>query len=324
MMFCRANGIRLAFALCGIVWIAAFCFVAHWSHANHATEKESLFLVSVNTLDNVSEAGEIIRTSVSRPIKIVAMSDFRYAPVAKMWYDRLTALGYNEHVVVATDAHALTWFQNQSYRVDYYPVDLSKGYTLGLLWKARIQYWLENIQNGTHLLTSDVDAIFARHVPLDTLVGESPHDVIHSYGAIFPRDVYRAQGFVVCGGLMLLKSNSNTMRFLSLVLEECNRDVKNCDDQRIINRLYLHTMNWTTSASAARTTCGYDRYACSTETSLQVAIWNHTFAWRGPKSEELQPSDCPRTDVNWVAMPRSRKLPRAKIALYENWEKACG
>ena len=43
--------------------------------------------------------------------KIIGFSDINYSPLAEMWYDSLTVLGYTTHVLIALDSYAFKRFQ---------------------------------------------------------------------------------------------------------------------------------------------------------------------------------------------------------------------
>ena len=91
----------------------------------------------------------------SPKMKIVGFSDIGFAPVAKRWYDRLTSLGYTEHVIVAVDNAALEEFERWNYRVNAYFTHVIRGakkmpWTRNL-WYRRIQYCMEQIENGTSI-----------------------------------------------------------------------------------------------------------------------------------------------------------------------------
>jgi hypothetical protein len=60
-------------------------------------------------------------------LKIVGFSDYVYIDAAKMWYDKLTSLGYEEHVVVAVDNETLDELKSENYRVEPYFTAVVRG-----------------------------------------------------------------------------------------------------------------------------------------------------------------------------------------------------
>jgi hypothetical protein len=55
--------------------------------------------------------------SAKYDVKILGFTDSTYLPIAKVWYDRLTKLGYNEHYIGAHDKAAYDNLIRQNYRV---------------------------------------------------------------------------------------------------------------------------------------------------------------------------------------------------------------
>jgi hypothetical protein len=55
--------------------------------------------------------------SANYDVKILGFTDSTYLPIAKVWYDRLTKLGYNEHYIGAHDKAAYDNLIRQNYRV---------------------------------------------------------------------------------------------------------------------------------------------------------------------------------------------------------------
>ena len=51
----------------------------------------------------ISEKQTIDVASVKSTWVILGFADIRYLPVGKMWYDRLSALRYEDHVIMALD-----------------------------------------------------------------------------------------------------------------------------------------------------------------------------------------------------------------------------
>ena len=108
------------------------------------------------------------------------------------------------------------------------------------LWYHRILYCLNNIKAGHHILLTDVDNIFTRHVSLShefLLNGSSAsgdgdgYDAMFAFGGNFPVDLLKKYGFTICGGMTFLKASNGTIALMERLLQVCDSGTKRCDDQ---------------------------------------------------------------------------------------------
>jgi len=67
------------------------------------------------------------------------------------------------------------------------------------MWASRVKFVRDMVKNGTHVLLTDVDAVFSRHVDPVGFVEEG-YDVYHAYEMRYPKKVYHDHGFVINGG----------------------------------------------------------------------------------------------------------------------------
>ncbi len=58
-----------------------------------------------------------IATKQQHDIKLLGFTDANYLPIAKVWYNRLTKLGYKEHYIVANEKKAYDDLISDNYRV---------------------------------------------------------------------------------------------------------------------------------------------------------------------------------------------------------------
>jgi hypothetical protein len=160
---------------------------------------------------------------------------------------------------------------------------------------ARLHLTQDLLRNGTHLLVTDVDNVFSRHVPLRGFLAEG-YDAYHAYEMRYPTDVYDREGLVVCSGHQFLRASPATLRFLDLVLARCGG--AKCDDQVTYNRVIFQRLevDWDhgighpnhTGALRVNATPGTEnadllvRSATgrSPVTNHTLKIWDRDFAWR--------------------------------------------
>eukprot|EP00984_Skeletonema_dohrnii_P024076 scaffold13188_cov114-Skeletonema_dohrnii-CCMP3373.AAC.9 len=252
-------------------------------------------------------------------IKILGFADTNYAPIAKVWYNRLTKLGYKEHYIGAYDKELYDDLISQNYRVlpcfidnpDYERrsecgyVQSSCAYDVMQMWASRVKFVRDMVKNGTHVLLTDVDAVFSRHVDPVGFVEEG-YDVYHAYEMRYPKKVYHDHGFVINGGQHFFRSSEATLRFLDMAANRC---VEKCDDQVMYNHLFWSLdIEWDGGDPPSHT--GAMRVANheldngllvksatgrSRVTNHTIKIWDRDFAWR--LSGGI-PEQCPSKN-NW-------------------------
>ncbi|KAL7536857.1 hypothetical protein ACHAXR_007438 [Thalassiosira sp. AJA248-18] len=294
-------------------------------------------------------------------IKILGFTDKYYVPIAKWWYQRLTLLGYTEHYIVAHDQVAYDNLMKENHRVipciikdpEYsQPVKglwrLHNPYSLMMFVPSRQQIMghrlrltSDLLKNGTHLLITDIDNVFSRHVPLYGFLEEG-YDVFHAYEMAYPRHIFDEMGFVICSGHQFLRSSPATLRYFDLIMKRC--PFGRCDDQVTYNEVLYYDLGvkWDnmdtpnhTEALRIKSTDGENNNILvesvtgrSEVTNHTIKIWDRDFAWR---MAGAIPEYCPSIN-NWVGMPT--KLPEEltgvgygkvfyKIAGFDVWDKYC-
>eukprot|EP00581_Thalassiosira_minuscula_P016890 CAMPEP_0183730976 /NCGR_PEP_ID=MMETSP0737-20130205/33989_1 /TAXON_ID=385413 /ORGANISM="Thalassiosira miniscula, Strain CCMP1093" /LENGTH=366 /DNA_ID=CAMNT_0025963585 /DNA_START=80 /DNA_END=1177 /DNA_ORIENTATION=- len=250
-------------------------------------------------------------------IKILGFSDKNYLPIAKIWYTRMMLLGYTEHYVVAHDEQTYDSLNAEGYRVipciiknpDYsHPI---KGIWQQIM-SARLHLTMDMLKNGTHLLITDIDNVFSRHVPLWGFLEEG-YDVYHAFEMRYPMHIYRDYGFVICSGHQFLRSSPEAIAFMEVVMRHC-RHAK-CDDQVTYNNVFFTELNirWDgmdnpdrEGAIRVNTTHPENSNLLvesvtgrSPVTNHTVKIWDRDFAWR---LAGAIPEFCPSMN-NWLGMP---------------------
>ena len=262
------------------------------------------------------------------------------------WYDRLTALGYTEHVIIATDNATTSVFETEhpQYRIEaaYRPMLPKEFWTLKfgqkmrkeveMLFAYRWVYLLEQLKAGYHVLITDVDNIFSKYHPMSDME-LSEFDVFHALETKHPANVFEAMGFVVCGGMGWFRSSPSTIQFIQLMVDRCG---DRCDDQVVLNSILAFDlgMHWnlTDWHKSFRTTNKNNTRmdgllkksftGVSNTTGHKVKLWDQEFAYRGANDPDVCPIN------NWVSMPFVIFVSRweggnAKYKSYDIWDSYC-
>jgi hypothetical protein len=300
--------------------------------------------------DPVKETNQLGKAKATRNVKttkIVGFSDHGYKELAWKWYQELEKLGYKEHEVAAQDRVASEYFREKGMRYDlvhpssnsslreecgeYYsqfkPGKRSQTYRRSL-FGSRWNYVLRQLRDGYHVLMTDVDNVFVRHVPL-TELETSEFDAYHAYAGThpsFPLTIYQAVGFTICGGLSWLRSTPGVIKFVEAIVNRCKCEKMqcacHCDDQVVMNDLISmgdrFKIKWDSPvhvpASEAEISWEGMTGTCNS-TGHRVKIWDRHTAFRS----KIDPNVCP-DDRNWIAMPSV--LDRTTV--WETWREVCG
>jgi len=283
-------------------------------------------------------------------IKILGFSDRNYLPIARVWYSRMTMLGYTEHHIVAHDEMTYNALHSENLRViPCFIANPDYGHPVRGLWQqimsARLHLTIDILRNGTHVLITDIDNIFSRHVPLVGFLEEG-YDVYHAYEMRYPQSIYNEFGFVVCSGHQFLRSSPATLEFMKLVMKRCKGS--KCDDQVTYNKVFFYDLdiewdgldvgvdspNDVRGALRVNTTHAENTNLLvesvtgrSRVTNHTVKIWDRDFAWR---LAGAIPEWCP-SENNWLGMPTKlddsltgagNKIHK-KIAAFQVWDTHC-
>lgn len=274
-------------------------------------------------------------------IKILGFTDKNYSDIARLWYMRLTLLGYTEHYIVAYDEVAFISLQADNYRV--IPCFLKNpdyAHPTRGLWQqimsARLHLTRDMLRAGTHLLITDIDNVFSRHVPLRGFLEEG-YDAFHAFEMRYPEEIYDEAGLVVCSGHQFLRSSPGGLRFMDRVLASCSG--AKCDDQVIYNHVIFRQLDVRWDGMDRPDRPGALRVNSTIEendtllvesvtgrspvTNHTIKIWDRDFAWRLAAGI---PEHCPSMN-NWVGMPTKLGLPGyktgEKLAGFGVWDKHC-
>jgi hypothetical protein len=286
---------------------------------------------------------------------IVAFCNYHFRSVGLTWYRRMTALGYHNHVLIATDQPMVDFLASSEFqdeiRYDKWihepmPEEFNsrprakrdQAY-LQLLMAVRWKYLVSCLTRGIHVILTDADNIFTRYLDVEEEFSQKDPsvDVYFAYATKFPRKAFDSQGFCVCSGMSWWRASPASIRFARLMRDTCG-DM--CDDQRELNTLLSSStklnMTWQWTSEARQTlvtnlTTSDPRFlglptrgisGHSTVTGHKARIWDRDFAFRGP----LLPDVCPIG--NWVSMPvaeaaRRQTAWKAKVKSFQQWDRHC-
>ena len=271
----------------------------------------------------------------SSKTKIVGFADGKYKEIAITWYKRLSSLGYTNHVIIAVDVEAESYFQqlnqqndNQQMKIRYEKLQYAPCLThkskdtrkyRRQLFGRRWKYIYDELLNGTHVLLTDVDNVFSAYMDMKQELELSEYDVYHAYSTSYPTNIFMDMGFTVCGGMGWYRATQSVRSFIGTLLNKCNCwksvDCKcYCDDQVVLNELLYkgkHNVTWMYDDDSNRIFKRdpkpkdlNDLYwnsivGVSSKTKHRIKIWERNVAYRGPMPTET--SACPKN--NWVSMP---------------------
>lgn len=158
---------------------------------------------------------------------------------------------------------------------------------------ARLHLTRDMLRAGTHLLITDIDNVFSRHVPLRGFLEEG-YDAFHAFEMRYPEEIYDEVGLVVCSGHQFLRSSPGGLRFIDQVLAFCTR--AKCDDQVVYNRVIFRQLDVRWDGMDRPDRPGALRVNSTIEendtllvesvtgrsrvTNHTIKIWDRDFAWR--------------------------------------------
>lgn len=301
--------------------------------------------------DTVPHLNSKQRNNVTQIIKILGFSNAAYKQMAVRWYHEMSSLGYKHIFVIAADDEAAKYFAQKKIQYDY--LQNSKvGWIWGKetcpnethnmmegkidqtyrrsLFGARWNYILRQLQQGYNVFITDVDNIFQRYKPMHHFENDK-YDMVHAFSgdiSVFPRNIYKYQGFNICGGLSWLRSTPSVIEFVSELAKRCGCKEStgcecHCDDQVIINFMYFKgeyngTWNKKPHQKIVATRIeeiywdGFD--GICQKTGHKMRILDRNLAWRGSVYDGMT---CPQN--NWIAMPQGQKDKNAIRELYEQY-----
>lgn len=179
----------------------------------------------------------IVRVSKNYETPVIVFADSGYVDVLKNWLQYFFQVARNEAIVVALDDNLAAQIQEFPVRCVTLPWD---G-TLAALWVSRARLFSELAAAGVNFVHSDIDAIWIQN-PVPYCKSFSA-DLVFSPGTIWPPDVVKEWGFVVCCGFFFVRATEEASVFFQRVAEGLREDP---DDQVVVNRvLCADQVGWT-------------------------------------------------------------------------------
>ncbi len=182
-----------------------------------------------------------------------------------------------------------------------------------MLWIRRINVFAALCRAGVDFIHSDVDAVWMRD-PRAAYFDERGVDLIISQGTVWPPDVHRQFGFVLCCGLFQLRSNAGTQRLLGELAEDV---LSTRDDQVSLNRLIAaRSIAWQIDPDDAYHVEGAGKqFLCSRSVirgvgsdGLRLSVLPHHLFQRVPAASEEAP---------YLLHLLTRQDPAAKLLEFE-------
>jgi len=312
----RIVGVLIAAALVQIYSVSNHLIRSPDEVNNFALELENTTIGTIGNRNHTTNGTTLlprVNTNVSQKnVKIVAFTDHSFAPVGQWWYQRMQNLSYTTQTLVLFESKAVVHFDKLKEKGEYYQTDIQlidehytkRRFKIHRLWYIRILYCLNQLKAGQGIVLTDTDNVFLKYVPLE-LFEQSGYDAIFSFEQKYPDNIFREQGFVLCGGMTYLKATNATIQVMERLLERCfegngreGRNSKSCDDQVTWNEMLFQDMKWNMNSSQyfVGNRSGFEGESTIVP-NFHANIWDQSFAQRG-KFEE-----CPLDGAAWVAMP---------------------
>jgi Nucleotide-diphospho-sugar transferase len=188
--------------------------------------------------------------------RILAFVSGDYVPVAHNWLRALSRLGLEERVSLVTlDASSRDAFPPE--RVLHRPLTVRDD-DLAPLWTHRIEVLRGMLATGEAIIHSDVDAVWLRSPFPDLIACGAP--AVFSQGTVWPPDVHRSHGLVLCCGFFYLEARRETLEFID---EVSSRLLEERDDQAAVNRVVAGRLDAWTIEEPYEIAFGNDRYFAS-------------------------------------------------------------
>ena len=231
---------------------------------------------------------------------IIAFTDERYLPVSKLWYNRLSSLGYENHHLLALDIISFKDLMKNNFRCEKVSNSVADEVGFSGIWRLRFQIPLLYLKNGKNVFISDVDTHWNFYFDLTQLPPQ--YDSFHSYATVFPRKIFKRWGFTLCGCFIGYRANKKTIQLLEKLLERCLELEKRCDDQVVLNEMFALTykMKWVGNTAFS------DHY------NYTINVFNRSFVARSKVNCD-----------SWISMPGAKKNVTFKLQHWELYNSIC-
>ena len=226
---------------------------------------------------------------------ILVFTDEGYLSVAKLWYKRLSSLGYQNHHLLAMDIFSYEDLMKSNYRCEKVSNSIADVSEFSKIWKLRFEIPLQYLRTGKNIFILDVDTHWNFYFDLAKLPLQ--YDSFHSYANYIPTRVIKLWGFELCGCFIGYRANSKTIGLLEILVEQYLQADKSCDDQVVLNEMFAfsYKMKWVGNTAFSK---GYN---------YTISVFNRTFVSRS------KIINC----KSWTSMPFAKRIGTSKL---QNWK----
>lgn len=167
---------------------------------------------------------------------VIVFADVSYLEVLKNWWNYFSAVATNKVIVVALN----DGLESQIEGLPMACVTIAWSGSLEELWLLRAQLFSQISAAGVDFIHSDIDAIWKRNpVPF---CQSFEADFVFSPGTVWPPDVVKEWGFVVCCGFFFVRATARASAFFQRVAHKLSEV---SDDQVVVNRVLREDgMKW--------------------------------------------------------------------------------
>lgn len=228
---------------------------------------------------------------------ILGFTDINYLPVAKLWYQRLSEVGYDNHMIVALDNSSYKNITIESkYRCEKGAGELQETGFRNVV-KLRLATILKHLQKGKNVFVSDVDTYWNFFFDLHKL--PIHYDIFHAFGTKWPPKVFKKWGFTLCTCVAGYRGNAKTFQLFRKITKTCG---KKCSDQQVTNEIYafVYNVKW------------HNNTGFSPAYNLRIDTFRKDFV--------------ARTEINcisWISVSRSAKTATAKLKDWKLYKENC-
>jgi len=166
-------------------------------------------------LDNLeSQFNKLTITDSNKPL-IITFANWPYLNVLLNWMEGLKRLSIDNYIVISFDEKLYHYLVEKKYKT----ILLKNIDNLSELWRLRITIFKYLVDKNIDFIHSDADAVWLKN-PIPEYYDSFPStDLMISQGTIWPENVQRLWGFVVCCGFFIMRS-SPAMKMLWEKLED--------------------------------------------------------------------------------------------------------
>jgi len=208
-------------------------------------------------MENLEKAIAELRISNTPRLPIVVFANWAYREVLQNWLAAMRRLQLEQELIIALDEQTHQFLVAGGHR----SILVSFKGNLGGLWKLRINVFRILLDQGLDFIHSDADAVWLRN-PIPEFIAPYPDtDLLISQGTIWPPEVHRSWGFVLCCGLFAMRSTPAMQSLLATLSQHVETTG---DDQVSLNQVLLEKgITWEIPQPVTRLRIGTHQFSTS-------------------------------------------------------------